>query len=462
LLEHSYGVEVAWHPGGQWLVVTERLSPEADPGLCLVSATTGEKRMLIPPPGSPGADLAPAFRPDGKYLAFVRAYYFGSSDLYGVRISDDMTPQGPLVRLTSQPARQTVSPVWTPEGSDILFLAGPFTGGLYLWRIQVENPGAARRIAAAGAGATFLSIPRRFGSKVRLAYAREIRDMNVWRMRVGQSSDRRPTVIAKPALLIDSTREDGNAQFSPDGRRIAFGSSRSGAQELWVSRSDGSNPQRITSFDGVQVGAPHWAPDSERIVFHARPQGRSELFVVKASGGPPRPLSREPILGSVPSWSRDGRWIYFSSNKFELCKVPAEGGRIVQLTAQRGAFGLESFDRKWVYYSKLTESAYSLWKVSPEGDGESQVLESLAGPRSFHLTEEGIYFVPRQAAPNMASMRFLDFATGKVSEVIPLKTSSLGITVFPVFPGQPRTILYDQVDQSGSDLMLVENLVTVQ
>jgi len=56
-------------------------------------------------------------------------------------------------------------------------------------------------------------------------------------------------------------------------------------------------------------------------------------------------------------------------------------------------------------------------------------------------------------------MRFLDFATGKVSEVVPLKTLTHGITLFPASPGQPRTILYDQVDQSGSDLMLVENLV---
>jgi Tol biopolymer transport system component len=180
LLEFSHGVEVAWHPGGQWIVVTERLSPQAAPGLCLVSITTGEKRTLIPPPGTPGADLAPAFRPDGKYLTFVRAYYFGASDLYGVRISDDVTPQGAPVRLTSQPARRTVSPVWTPDGRDILFLAGAFTGDLYLWRLQVENPGAVRRIAAAGAGAAFLSTPRRFGGRVRLAYAREIRDVNIW------------------------------------------------------------------------------------------------------------------------------------------------------------------------------------------------------------------------------------------------------------------------------------------
>jgi Tol biopolymer transport system component len=154
--------------------------------------------------------------------------------------------------------------------------------------------------------------------------------------------------------LINSTREDGNAQFSPDGRRIAFLSSRSGAQEIWVSRSDGSYPRQITWFEGVQIGAPQWAPDNERIVFHARRQGRAELFVVNAGGGLPRPLSPEPVLGSVPSWSRDSRWIYSSSNKFQLCKIPAEGGPIVQLTADRGAFGLESFDGKWVYYSKLT------------------------------------------------------------------------------------------------------------
>jgi Tol biopolymer transport system component/DNA-binding winged helix-turn-helix (wHTH) protein len=455
----AYGAKLAWHPSGQWLAVADRLSPGARPGLCMVSAVTGEKRSLIPPP--PREDTAPAFRPDGRYLAFIRVSNVGSSELYGVAISEGGALQGALTPLTSHPGRRTASPVWTPDGRDILFAAGPTTGEMSVWKIRSLRAGQEERVALAESGVTSLSIPRAYGNqKLRVAYARTVQDSNIWRIREPGPGSHGSFVKAEPFRSINTTRQEFNAQFSPDGNRIAFESSRSGTTEIWVCRSDGSKLVQLTAFGGAQIGGPQWAPDSERIVFHARPEGKSNLYIVSASGGPPRRLSDVPVQAATPSWSRDGRWIYYDTvGSHQVSKIPVSGGQPVQVSSDPGThITSESLDGKWLYYSRQTPTGMALWKVPSQGGEGSQVLESLRGGRNFFVVEDGIYFIPRPEAGTHTSILFLNFSSGKTTTVAALEKPPVGLTAFPFSRGQARTILYGQMDRSGSDLMLIENL----
>ena len=332
-----------------------------------------------------------------------------------------------------------------------------------VWKIRSLRAGREQRVPLAESGVTSLSIPRAVGpDRVRIAYARTVRDSNIWRIREPDPSH--PAGIAKPEPFspINSTRPERGAQFSPDGNRIAFLSSRSGSDEIWVCRSDGSKLMQLTSFGGVQIGHPEWAPDSERIVFHARPEGRSRLYVVSASGGPPRQLDHGSMQAALPNWSRDGRSIYYDTvGSHQIWKIPAGGGQPAQVTkGPDDYFAVESLDGKALYYSKHTATGFSLWKLSFESGAESQVLvlEPLSGGTGFFVVEDGIYFSARREARTHGSIRFFNFASGKISEVAAIDKSPLGLTAFPFSRGQARTILFGQLDRSGSDLMLIENL----
>src|SRR5205823_1821666 len=106
-------------------------------------------------------------------------------------------------------------------------------------------------------------------------------------------------------------RIEHEPRYSPDGTRIAFASDRSGTMEIWVAKSDGSNAVPLTSFGGsYYLASPRWSPDGRLIAFAADIGGHPETYVINPDGGTPH---RQAI--DIADWSRDGKWVYFSSTR---------------------------------------------------------------------------------------------------------------------------------------------------
>jgi len=280
-----------------------------------------------------------------------------------------------------------------------------------------------------------------------------IRDANIWRVDL----PRRPGELARPIEFISSSRLDFNPQYGPDGDRIVFSSNRTGSFEIWTANTEGSGLIQLTSFGGPQVGSPRWSPDQQQIVFDCNIGGESRIYTVGAQGGKPQVM---PDTGPavVPSWSRDGNWIYYGSNRtgrFEVWRVPAKGGPPIQITRNGGFVAYESWDAQTLYYAK-TDGPAPVFRMSLASVGaasgageESQVLEGVPY-RAWAVTASGLWFIDRDTKPRSLKFRSFSGKTRTVAEID--KPVSWGLTVSP----DERTILYSQLDQSGSDLMLVE------
>jgi Tol biopolymer transport system component len=446
---------LSWSRDGKFLAFVDRSGPQAPYSIFLLAIETGQKRRFTTPLNESFADFEPRFSPDGRNLAFLRCHNLGCN-LYLQPSNKGGISAGEAKQITYE-GRVHLGFDWTADGRRMVYSAGQL-GISNLWMIP-SSGGTSERLAVAGVNAGYTSVSR-VGN--RLAYERDVVDFNIWRIPGPTSPDRK----SAPVKFIASTQFDIEPQFSPDGAKIAFSSSRSGSFEIWVCDREGHNPVQLTSFDGQYVGSPRWSPDSRWIAFDGFNAGNSDVYVISADGGGPRRLTRGPSNNVRPSWSRDGRWIYFGSNRSgiyfgpnrsepsQIWKVPAAGGEAVQVTKGGGEEAFESADGKFVYW--VRPDAPGVWRVQVEGGHETQLhdvpMESL-----WALTGEGICFfdMGNSAGPVLKFFSFSGRAT--LFRQFPKETrvdrSSTALSVSP----DGRWILYTQIDQSGSDVMLVEN-----
>jgi len=336
---------------------------------------------------------------------------------------------------------------WTPDGRDIVFAkAGWLADAGWLWKIP-RGGGKPERLQFGQEGVE----PSIQGN--RLAYARQTANINIWRR------DLNSFVSAGPSdRFIYSTRMESGPQFSPDGSKIAFESTRSGAYEIWMCRSDGTGVVQLTRLNS-STGTPRWSPDGQQIVFDSRVSGNADIFVVDSRGGSPRRLTSEPSSEVVPSWSRDERWIYFASDRtgsHEVWKMPSKGGSPVQVTHHGGFAAFESTDGRFLYYAKGL-IVPGLWRIPTNGGEEVEIIPSLeAGHWGYWaVVENGIYYLDTTATnPGIAFFNTTSHYTTRVFDLENRPAiQAPGLTV----SSSKGAILYTQLDALSRDIMLVEN-----
>jgi serine/threonine protein kinase len=442
----AYGSLLDWSLDGKTLVVTDRMSPnDPRPSIILISLDNGQRRVVL---SAKGPYLANAtYSPDGKSIAFIEGAGFLSQELFVLRLATGETRP-----LTSDKA-VIAGLAWTSDSKSIVFSSNR-TGLQSLWRVPLEG-GVPVLAGVGGDGASAPTVARQGD---RLAFLLKHVDTNIWRTAGPAAKKSGPTT-----RIVASTREDSDQSFSPDGKKIAFRSTRSGSSEIWLSDSDdGSTPVQLTSI-GQGTGTPGWSPDGNQIAFDCRQEGHSDIFVVSVQGGSPHRLTAGPSDNIMPSWSRDGKWIYFSSDRggiWAVWKVAPEGGSAVQVTPQgeRGTLDgsfvygwSESVDRKFLYYVQND----SLWRVDATGGEAFRVLAF--GPMRWRLFRNGICFMDESTRP--AQLKLLDLSSRKTTRFgtvdlgPPTDNTGLGFDVSP----DGQWVLYTRVDGLGSDLMVVEN-----
>jgi Tol biopolymer transport system component/DNA-binding winged helix-turn-helix (wHTH) protein len=389
----------------------------------------------------------PAFSADGRQLAFVCTTSVG---VYGVHVArlDGGRPTR-LATVMGEPQGLA----WDGDGS--LIVANDSGDGGGLWKLTAD--GQMSRLPFGEEG----SAPTRHGNDI--AYVRAHQAVDIWRMDLAA---REPAKTAQ--RLIFSTRSEITPQYSPDGARIVFQSNRSGSAEIWMADADGTNPVRLTTFNGPLVGAPQWCADGKRVAFDARAAGTSSIYVLDVDERQPRRLASANSQNSLPTWSGDCRSILASDGRRSLYKLPVDGGPAELFTKQQSYYAqMHGGD---VIYNVKQPQGVALWSKPLAGGLESALpgMPLLDYADAWAVAPDGIYFTSvtagsigaegAAAADGAATLQFYEFATARTRRVAPLPKSptpggGLGLAV----SRDGRWLLYTQAGEAQSDIMLMDN-----
>jgi dipeptidyl aminopeptidase/acylaminoacyl peptidase len=254
-----------------------------------------------------------------------------------------------------------------------------------------------------------------------------------------------PTGIGEPHQFTTGDQHDGNARWSPDGRQLAFLSDRGDKEkpaQIYLIPFTGGEASRLTQIDG-EIGELSWSPDGKQILCTVRkidaeaqerekdeakkklgvvsrhydrlfykldgygylPHERTHIWTVNVRTGKAKQLTDDQVYDEyLPTWSPDGRWIAFVSNRSEnpdltpdrtdLFVMPRDGGNFRKIETPMGEKYFPSFspDGKWIAFIGVEgEGKYyknaGLWVVPANG---SKLPRNLTEKYDVHVDSSTI------------------------------------------------------------------------
>jgi Tol biopolymer transport system component len=200
-------------------------------------------------------------------------------------------------------------------------------------------------------------------------------------------------------------------------------------------------------------------------VFHSNVEGQWDVFSIPAGGGKPTNLTSYPTREGFPSFSRDGRWIYFNSTRTgesRIWKMPARGGDAILVSNRAGEAPQESPDGVWLYFVESIAGSSPLWRMPTAGGAAEKVVESV-DLLNFAVLDRGIYYIDRisggagihylDRSAGETRLRYFDLATRRSTTIVP-KLGNVDVPITASADG--RMVIYPRQDSSVDDLMLVE------
>ena len=173
--------------------------------------------------------------------------------------------------------------------------------------------------------------------------------------------------------------------WSPDGSKIAFGSSRDGGWDIYVINADGSGLRRLTNH-GARDDSPAWSPDGTKIAFTSARDGDFEIHVMNVDGSGVRRVTDHPAQDGDPSWSPDGNRIAFTSDRDgfnEIYVINADGTGTQRLTnlvdPQEAIHPSWSPDGTMIAFN-VVNGAHGVWVMTADGGVSVQLTNGGGAP----------------------------------------------------------------------------------
>jgi len=250
---------------------------------------------------------------------------------------------------------------------------------------------------------------------------------------------------------LTTTNADTQGEWSPDGTRIVFVSSRTGRQQIFTMNADGTNQTNVSNNPTFDDARPAWSPDGTRISFIRRllsaPQPQGNIWTMNADGTGQVAITSGTFVDRGSTWSPDGTMIAFDSNRDgnrEIYKVPSVGGPVTRLTNDPAEDNEPAWapDNSGIAFTSLRSGSSRIWTMGTDGSNPSQ-LSATTGDHASYSRDQGETTRTFRASVNVLGDGFVEATDDSTLLAIqaaqPLTMRGTAISV-PLLeaPGQTR------------------------
>jgi Tol biopolymer transport system component/DNA-binding winged helix-turn-helix (wHTH) protein len=389
-------------------------------------------------------EFAPAWSPDGRYIAFFRL----DEKEQALSVFVTASLGGSERRLyTVHSFRKVDALDWSPDGKYLAFCDSPSPSEASRILILSLDTLEVRPLTSPSAGILGDSSPAFSPDGKSLAFVRNTLDvMEIYRLQLTGSP---------PAQITFDHADIQGIAWTPDGKDLVFSSSRQGSPSLWRVSAQGGTPQRLPiagagwsmrpaisrkgdrlaytsvnysaaiwkgsltadhkvagslerfiSSTGLEEG-PQYAPDGRHIVFQSTRTGYHEIWRADADGSNTVQLTHfSTNLTGTPRWSPDSRQIAFDSRPgghSQIFVINSEGGQPRQVT--QGDFDNAvpswSMDGQWIYFASSRSGSWQVWKITPSGNSPTQITQKGGFAALPSLDGKYLYYAKGRDVPGI-------------------------------------------------------------
>ncbi|HYV17485.1 MAG TPA: protein kinase [Verrucomicrobiae bacterium] len=453
------------YPGGDEVALTSgsdespRFSPDGTQVLFIRLA--GPKRDLYRVPVVGGEPrkilddvLSADWSPDGREIVFLRRRQEGDKSISGIGLVD---VNGNGAREIAREQNQAlVAPRWSPDGrtialinrgaentpSTILLVHPDGTG-----RRVLETPppaGAVTPVAWSGDGsAVVYGKEEGFVSSGALGGSGRVirQEIGSGRSEVVLWSPTRPVdvaILAPGRLIVGGSTQRVNLLVS--GLAPGPASSGQGRAHRWVTRGNASDRQ------------PTFSPDGEWVMFSSNRSGNLELWKVSVTTGAIRRLTDDPAQDWDPAFTPDGHGILWSSSRtghFEIWAGNMDGTGARRLTDD----GVDAEnptmtpDGAWVVYNSSNPEKSGIWKIRADGTQATRLVPGSWSTPDVSPDGQWVAFRTR-AIPRV--VRVARLSDGRLEPQLIGSNAGFNNNARPRWLPGGREILFNDTDESGN------------